>query len=106
MKPQVPAVGISKQYEDETYVSYDILCECTDPDHAHNMIVEIDADGLISVNISTTLTTPFWSMNRWKQIWTILTTGSIQVQKSVILSKQSALNYSEALRASIERLEK
>jgi len=106
MKSQTPAVGISTQYEDETSVSYDISCECTDPDHAHNLTVEIDADGLISVNISAILTTPFWSMNRWKQIWTILTTGSIQVQESVILSKQSALNYSEALRASVERLEK
>lgn len=105
MKAQTPAVGISAISIDDDTESYHIECTCTDPDHAHDACVEVDSDGTLSVSIYGKATTKFWEVSRWKQIWSILTTGTIETNSTLLLSKQAALNYADALRKSIENLE-
>jgi transposase len=64
------------------------------------MNVEADDFG-ISVHIYVKNHTRWWEKNRWKQIWHILTRGYAQMDTTIVLSEQTALNYSEALKNAI-----
>lgn len=106
MKSQKPAEGIMlvKEYNDARI--YQIECECTDPDHAHTIWIEKDKDlDSVSVTVYTTNTTPFWSTNRWKTIWELLTNGHVKREVTLLLNKQQALNYADALKKAIKDLE-
>jgi hypothetical protein len=37
--------------------------------------------------------------NRWEQIWQILTEGYTEMQTTIVMNEQTALNYSEALKS-------
>lgn len=100
MKVQTPAEGILKKNSWGDAKSYQVVCECSDPDHDHNVWVEADDSG-ISVTIYTTVKSPWWSMNRFKQIWTLITKGYIQQESILTMSSQTAVNYAETLKSAI-----
>jgi hypothetical protein len=80
---------------------YYVACECTDPDCAHR--VEVEADDMnVCVHIQVTSHTKWWSKNRWKQIWQILTKGYAEMETTIVLNEQMALNYSEVLKSAIK----
>lgn len=101
MKAQAPAEGILKINDWGNSKTYQVICECGDTEHNHNLWVEADETG-IEVTLYVNVKSPVWSMNRWKQIWTLLTTGYLTHESTLYMSTQQALNYSETLKTAIK----
>jgi hypothetical protein len=95
-----PATGILKQNDFGDSIWYYVPCDCTDPDHSHSIDVEADEHS-VSVHIYTTAKTKFWSKNRMRQLWDILTKGYAEFEVSVILTEQQAVNYANALTSAV-----
>ena len=100
MKVQTPAEGIllRKDYGDSKV--YEIVCECGDCDHSHNVWVEAEDHG-VTVTIYTQQKTKWWEQNRWQTIWTLLTKGYVERESTLIMGEQQALNYAETLKKAI-----
>jgi len=98
MKAQKPAEGILKTDEFGLYKSYHIECECGSPECAHKVSIEAD-DMEVTVNFYFTLRSKWYNMNRWKQIWQILTKGYLDLESTLVMNEQTALNYAETLKA-------
>lgn len=101
MKAQIPAEGIMKTGEWGNTKSYKIACDCGQPDHEHTVFVEAEDTG-ISVTVYVNVKTTFWSANRFKQIWTLLTKGYLEHETVVTMNEQEALNYAETLKSAIQ----
>jgi hypothetical protein len=101
MTPQSVAEGVllRKDYGDAKI--YNIVCECGDCDHSHDVWVEAEEHG-ITVTIYTQQKTKWWQSNRWKIMWTLLTKGYVERESVLIMSEQQALNYSETLKSAIK----
>ena len=97
MKEQAPAEGIllRKNYGDAKV--YEVVCECGDCDHSHNVWVEAEDIG-VTVTIYTQQKTKWWELNRWQTIWTLLTKGYVERESTLIMGEQQALNYAETLK--------
>lgn len=101
MKPEIPATGILKTNDWGDSKWYYVACDCTDPNHGH--MCEVEADDLgVTVHIYATATTQYWSKNRWKQIWDILTKGYSEYEAVTILKEQQAVNYANTLLTAVE----
>ena len=101
MKIQTPAEGILKKNDWGDTKEYHVVCDCGSDDHAHDLWVEAEDIG-ITVTIYATVKSPWWSMNRFKQIWTLLTNGYLEHQTVLTMNKQTALNYAETLKTAIK----
>ena len=101
MKAQAPAQGILKTSDWGDAKTYQVICECTDPNCTHDLWVEAD-DHDVTVTIYVTTKTEFWSKSRWRQIWDILTTGYTKQQTTICLPQQVALNYAETLKSAVK----
>lgn len=100
MKVQSPAEGIllRKDYGDAKI--YEVVCECGDCDHSHNVWVEAEDHG-ITVTIYTQQKTKWWQQNRWQIMWTLLTRGYVERESVLIMGEQQTLNYAETLKKAI-----
>lgn len=96
MNTETPAEGILKLNDWGQSKWYYVTCDCTEPSCAHTVQVEADSHN-VTVHVYTRATTTFWSKNRWRQIWQILTKGYAEMETSVILKEQQALNYAATL---------
>jgi len=105
VKQEKPAEGILKKGVFGDSIWYYVPCDCDNHDHAHTIGVEADAVE-VSVHIYTKVTTPFWSINRWKQMWRLLTRGYLEYEAVTVLNKQQAENYSAALSYAVKDVEK
>lgn len=105
MKPETPASGILKTGEFGDAMFYHIRCDCGSEDCAHELEVEAD-DMHVYVNIYHTQHTKWWSRNRWSQIWQILTKGYAEMQTTLVLDEQTALNYSATLKSAMKDVKK
>lgn len=97
MKPQTPALNISKSGEWKDASAYKLACECHDNDHNVDMWIEVDPDSEfkdITISFHVQTTAPFWEkgFNRFKLIWQLLTTGYYKSEHHFILNEQSAIN--------------
>jgi hypothetical protein len=101
MGAQKPAEGILKTSDWGDSKAYDVVCQCSDPNHTHHLWVEAEDTG-ITVTIYSTVKSPWWSMNRFKQIWTLLTKGYLEHETNLAMNEQTALNYSETLKLAIQ----
>jgi len=101
MTPQSVAEGVllRKDYGDAKI--YNIVCECGDCDHSHNVWVEAEDHG-VTVTIYTQQKTKWWQENRWKTMWTLLTKGYVERESVLIMSEQQALNYSNVLQSAVK----
>jgi hypothetical protein len=104
MKAETPAVGILKRNEWGNSKCYQIVCECHEPDHDHNIWIEADETG-ITVTTYTQQKTKWWEINRFKIIWKLLTKGYAEYEANIIMSEQQALNYAETLKRAIKDVE-
>ena len=97
MKAQSPAEGvlIRKDYGDAKV--YQIVCECGDCDHSHDVWVEAEDHG-VTVTIYTQQKSKWWEQNRWQTIWRLLTKGYVERESVLIMSEQQTLNYAETLK--------
>jgi hypothetical protein len=98
---ETPARGILKVNNWGTSVMYKVVCECGNDDCTHTIDIEAEDTGVI-VTIYTQTRTNFWSMSRWKHIWTLLVKGHVDFETTIHLSEQSALNYSQTLTQAVE----
>jgi len=107
MEAQTPAQGImlDRDFGDSKF--YTVSCTCGNPDDEIKLEVEAD-DCNISVHVWTTTKTNWWGegMNRFKLIWKLLTKGYVEFESWTLLNRQQALNFSEALKQSINEVEK
>ena len=101
MEYQEPAQGILKTSNFGDAMFYHIHCECGSEDCAHDIEVEAD-DACVQVHIYHTQHTKWWEKNRWKQIWQILTRGYAEMQTTIVLDAQTALNYSITLKQAMQ----
>lgn len=101
MKAEKPAEGILKTGNFGPAVSYYIRCQCGNEDCAHDLEVEAD-DTDITVHIYHNQHTKWWEANRFKQIWNILTKGYAEMQTTIVLDEQTALNYSDTLKSAMQ----
>ena len=97
-----PLKGILKQHDYGDFVSFLIVCDCADPECSHTLTVEIDND-ITTVSIVSKVTTPFWSKSRWYSIFELLFKGYATYYSDILLDKETARNYSNALTMSIDR---
>lgn len=102
---QIPAEGILKTNDWGDSKVYKVACECSQPNHDHNVWIEAD-DVSVTVTVYTTESSNFWSKNRWNAIWTLLTKGYVETESSLILRKQQAYNYAHTLLSAIDDVEK
>ena len=101
MTPQQPAQGVLLINDWGTSKMYKAVCECGNDDCTHTLDIETDETGVI-VTIYTTTRTNFWSVNRWKHIWKLLTKGYTDFETCIIMNKQVALNYANVLQSSVK----
>jgi hypothetical protein len=101
MKAQTPAEGILKKNDWGDAKMYHVVCECGQSDHEHSLWIEADETG-ISVTIYATVKSPWWAMNRFKQIWTLITTGYLKHETVLTMNEQAAFNYAETLKSAIK----
>jgi len=110
MKPQTPAQGIMLNRNWDTARVYTIACECGDTDHFPQMWIEVgDEHDRELQNVTVTFyvetVSPWYSISRWCQIWTMLTRGYVRQESTLILSKQAALNLSTVIRNSVAKMQ-
>lgn len=101
MGAQKPAEGILKTTEWGNSKWYHIHCSCGSEDCAHEVNIEAD-DCDVQVHIYHNQHTKWWEKNRWKQIWQILTKGYAEMQTTIVMNEQTALNYAETLKAAMK----
>lgn len=101
MEPQKPAEGILKRNDWGDSKNYFVHCDCTDADHAHTIEVEADFHS-VQVIIYSKSHSRMRDKSRWKQIWQLLTKGYVDVETSIILKEQVALNYADTLVSAVK----
>ena len=105
MKAETPAEGILKRNEWGDSVLYQVACTCGDSDHDHNVWVETEPDMReVTVTVYTTVKSKWWSLNRWQQMWQLLTQGYVEYEATIIMSQQQALNYAATLEQAVANL--
>jgi len=103
MTPETPAEGILKRRDWGDAQTYQVVCECQDADHDHNVWVEAD-NHYVTVTTYTQQKSKWWEISRWRTIWTLLTQGYVEYESSIIMTQQQALNYAETLKTAISDL--
>jgi len=102
---QQPAEGILKRNDWGDTKAYTIACSCGDNSHDHNLWVEADTAG-ITVTIYTRLQSKWWSMNRFRTIWTLLTKGHVEYECTTIMTDQQVITYAGALTSAVDDVAK
>lgn len=97
---ETPATGVMKTGSFGDAMFYYVRCDCGD-DCAHNIEVEAN-DAHIQVHIHHVQHTKWWEKNRWLQLWQIVTKGHAEMQTTLILDEQTALNYSSMLKSAVQ----
>ena len=103
MTPETPAEGILKRRDWGDAQTYQVVCECQDADHDHNVWVEAD-NHCVTVTTYTQQKSKWWEMCRWRTVWLLLTKGYVEYESSIIMTQQQALNYAETLKTAISDL--
>lgn len=102
---QIPAEGIMTVNEWGKTKTYRVSCDCGCEDDEH--IIEIEVDDIsVSVTLYTTQKTDFWSINRWKHMWQLLTKGYVKTRSDILMTRQTALNYATTLKAAVDDVKK
>lgn len=129
MKAQNPAEGIMKTGDYGNSKFYKVACGCGQPDHELNFEIEADEHG-INANTYVNVKSDYWTetikkrydidnpylqevdwaikdiingfITRLKLTWTVWTKGHIEVQTTIIMSEQQALNYAETIKSAIQ----
>ena len=101
MKAQKPAEGVLKTGEFGLCKSYHIECECGSSECAHRVSIEAD-DMQVVVQFYLTFRSKWYTINRWKQMWSILTKGYLDLESTLVMNEQTALNYAETMKTAVK----
>ena len=110
IEAQTPAEGISVQDVWDDAIVYNISCTCTDPDHELITWIEVTQDAdQPEVEATFYVRTNF---DNWDNIWErvriacgVLFGYGYEQNHTILLSKQSAINFASALNNSVTVLE-
>jgi len=105
MKPETPAQGVLQVNDWGHSKMYKAVCQCGNDDCTHTIDVEAEDHGDVIVTIYTKVRTNFWSMTRWRHIWQLLSRGYTDLETSIVMNKQVALNYSNVLQSAVSDIE-
>ena len=111
MKPQTPALNISKTGEWKDATAYKISCDCHDNNHTVDMWLEVDPDTEfkdITISFHVQTTAPFWEkgFNRFKLILQLLTTGYYKSEHYFILDEQTATTLVDVIKKDLTKFKK
>lgn len=101
MNAQPPAEGILKSNDWGDSKVYLVICGCGDSAHDHRLWVEADETG-VNATLYVNIKSSFWSMNRWRQIWKLITNGYLEHESTIYMSQQQAINYAETLKQAVK----
>lgn len=103
-KPQSPAQGIMQTSEYDSVKTYRVACSCGQQEHSHDVWIGSESDiNTVSVTVYTKV---FSHKGRWRMIWQLLTRGHIELEASILMNKQQAINYASTLQRAIKDLSK
>jgi hypothetical protein len=111
MKVQKPAEGIMLVREYANSKNFKVECDCTSDDHAVYMWIEVSEDKEIpEVEVSfyvTTWTREFWKnwAARLRAVYDILFKGVHKQEHHMLLNKQAALNFADAIKRTVKEME-
>lgn len=111
MKAQKPAKGIMLQHDFGDSKNFKVECDCSSDDHAVYMWIEVAKDNEVQdIEVSfyvTTWTREFWRNwpARLRAVYEILIKGVHKQEHHMILSKQSATNFAQAITDTVKELE-
>ena len=105
MNYQTPAEGILKHNDWGDSKMYRIQCDCGSTDCDHSIWIEAEDTG-VTVTINAKTRSNFWSSTRWHHMWSLLTNGYVDIETTLVMRKQNALNYAETLKLAIQDVEK
>ena len=103
MISETPAQGILKIGDYGNSIMYKAVCSCGDDACSH--VIDVEADHDVNVTIYTRTKTDFWSKTRWSHVWKLLTQGHVEFETTIVLDKQSALNYSQTIKDAVKDVE-
>ena len=103
MKLQTPAEGILQRNSWGDSKVYQVVCDCGADDHTHNVWIEAEDTG-VTVTIYATVKTQWWKLNRFRQIWKLLTKGYIDFETVLTMNEQVATNYAETLKLAVSEV--
>lgn len=129
MKAQTPAEGILKRSDFGDAKYYQVVCNCGQEYHDHNVEIEAAETG-VNVNVYMTVKTNYWSETVekrydidspwqqefdwfWKDLvnnfvrkvkvtWQLWTTGAVTCETTIAMTEQQALNYAETLKSAVK----
>lgn len=110
MDKNLPARNIMKTGEWSDADAYRVACECHSSDHDLDVWIEVEADkevNEITLTLYKELYTPVWEsgFNRFREALRLLFTGSTRVAGTIILKRDVAQNFLDAVQASVNRLD-
>jgi hypothetical protein len=114
MKTQTPAHGIMQTGEYLESKSFRISCNCHSTDHDADMWIEVNRDvddprlADVEVSFYVKTWTPVWKgcRQRLTSVYEILFKGVHCQEHHMILDKQSAINFADAIKNTVKELEK
>jgi hypothetical protein len=112
MKAQTPASGISIERDFGDARVFNVECDCGSDEHAVKMWIEVRRDRDVpDVEVSFYVTT--WTKDFWKEwpariraVYDILFKGVHKQEHHMLLNKQSAINFAQAIKDTVEELDK
>ena len=111
MEYQKPAAGIMLSHNYRNSKSFTIECDCATPEHAIHSWIEVLPDKpahYVQISFFVNTRVPAWHLNlveRFKLAWKILINGRTCQESELILNKQSAFNFANAILETIKELE-
>ncbi len=110
-KKSTPALGIMTTglYDDSR--SFRVACDCHDNGHDVDVWIEIEPESdtrEITVTFYREMETPWWEsgFNRFREAWNILRHGRSRFSGTLIVRSKTAETLCEAIRSSIDILQK
>ena len=106
-----PARNIMKTGEWSDADAYRVACDCHHSDHDLDVWIEVEGDPEtrdITITLYKELSTPVWErgFNRVREALRVLFLGQTRVAGSIIMRRAVAENFLDAVKSSIDRLEK
>lgn len=111
-KAQTPAQGIMLQGDFGKSKNFKVECDCSSDDHAVYMWIEVGEDKDVpdvEVSFYVRTWTPLWEggwLGRLKAVYEILFKGVHKQEHHMLLNKQSAINFADAIKNTVKEMEK
>ena len=103
IKEQPAARGIMETDKFDDAIVYKVACACGDNAHEHNVWIEVDSDiKEVSVTVYTKVSNKY---GFWKTMWDLLVLGYIEMETSILMTRQQALNYANSMKTAVLELD-